>query len=319
MKKISMLLIVCIFVISYAAFSQITVLSNGYVGIGTSSPSYQFDVNGVAVIRSSSSDYFMFTSGPNGANLISSGSSTGSIGYQVPLYSLNASYVYASNIVYSSDESLKKNIQPLFSALPIIKKLRPVSFDYNFDYSKVENEKFRNQLQNDDKDRLGFIAQEVQKLLPQSVKVKESDSTLGIRMDDFIPLLVKGMQEQSARIDSLTSIIEELKASQNQVKSASIETGANLYSNEDQASLDQNIPNPFNQETKIGCFVPENSISSAILIFDMNGAQLKSHNIAGKGKQIIIINGKSLKPGMYIYALVVDGKEVDTKRMILTK
>jgi hypothetical protein len=31
------------------------------------------------------------------------------------------------------------------------------------------------------------------------------------------------------------------------------------------------------------------------------------------------INGNSFEPGMYLYALVIDGKEVDTKRMILTK
>jgi len=39
----------------------------------------------------------------------------------------------------------------------------------------------------------------------------------------------------------------------------------------------------------------------------------------GKGKQSVTINGNSLQPGMYLYALVIDGKEVDTKRMILTK
>ena len=42
-------------------------------------------------------------------------------------------------------------------------------------------------------------------------------------------------------------------------------------------------------------------------------------NVNGKGKQTVTINGNSLEPGMYLYALVIDGKEVDTKRMILTK
>jgi hypothetical protein len=40
--------------------------------------------------------------------------------------------------------------------------------------------------------------------------------------------------------------------------------------------------------------------------------------IIGKMLQITM-SGNSLEPGMYLYALVVDGKEVDTKRMILTK
>ena len=47
--------------------------------------------------------------------------------------------------------------------------------------------------------------------------------------------------------------------------------------------------------------------------------QLQQYNITGKGKQTVTINGNSFEPGMYLYALVIDGKEVDTKRMILTK
>jgi len=33
----------------------------------------------------------------------------------------------------------------------------------------------------------------------------------------------------------------------------------------------------------------------------------------------ITIKGSELNPGMYLYTLIVDGKEVDTKRMILTE
>jgi hypothetical protein len=47
--------------------------------------------------------------------------------------------------------------------------------------------------------------------------------------------------------------------------------------------------------------------------------ELQQYSINGKGKQSVTINGNSLEPGMYLYSLVIDGKEVDTKRMILTK
>lgn len=316
-----MFLFVCFVVVSTGSFAQITVLSNGYVGLRNSNPSYPIDIQGVTVIRpsSSSTPYAMFTTGTNGFNLYPSSSHTGMIGYQSVIYSVNADYVYATNIVYSSDERLKKNIQPINSAMLIIKKLRPVSFDYNFDYSMVEKENFRIKLQNDDKNRLGFIAQEVQKILPQSVKVKEADSTLCIRMDDFIPLLVKGMQEQSVKIDSLKSVIEEMKTSQSILKSATISTGSTTNLSEDLASLEQNIPNPFSKETKIGCTIPESSSSSVLYIYNMNGTQLQQHNVNGKGKQTVNISSNSLEPGMYFYALVVDGRDVDTKRMILTK
>lgn len=37
-----------------------------------------------------------------------------------------------------------------------------------------------------------------------------------------------------------------------------------------------------------------------------------------KGEGAIIIEGNSLTQGMYIYSLIVNGNEVDAKRMILT-
>ena len=51
----------------------------------------------------------------------------------------------------------------------------------------------------------------------------------------------------------------------------------------------------------------------------MQGTQLQQYNLTAKGKQEITINGNSFVPGMYLYSLVIDGKEIDTKRMILTK
>jgi len=38
-----------------------------------------------------------------------------------------------------------------------------------------------------------------------------------------------------------------------------------------------------------------------------------------RGESSQWISGSELSAGMYLYALIVDGKEVDTKRMILTK
>jgi hypothetical protein len=51
----------------------------------------------------------------------------------------------------------------------------------------------------------------------------------------------------------------------------------------------------------------------------MNGVQLKSYSIPEKGKGNITIQGAEFSAGMYLYALIADGKVIDTKRMILTK
>jgi hypothetical protein len=321
MKKISILLFVCFVVVSNFAFSQIKVTSTGNVllGVGNTNTLHPIDILGTTYIRPSATGDFMFIgSDPTyGFVLNPSSDYKGYIGWYSRMYAVSAKYIYGTNILYSSDERLKKNIKSLDTALPIIQKLRPVTFDYNLDYSKVSEGKLKQKLQYDDKNRLGFIAQEVQKILPQSVKVNESDSTLCIQLIDFIPILVKGMQEQTVRIDSLKSVIDELKIAQNNLKSATI-TGVDNTLNSI-AVLDQNVPNPFSQETKIGCTIPDSSTSAVLYIYNMNGTQLQQHNLNGNGKQTITINGNSLNPGMYLYALVVDGKEVDTKRMILTK
>ena len=322
MKKISILLLVCFVVVSTGAFAQIKVLSNGNVGLGAgnTTPGNPVDLLGTTVIRPTSSGvYLRFSTDTYGFTLNPSSAHNGQIGYQTSFRSVNSDYVYSNGVLLTSDSKFKINVKQLDLAMPLIKKLRPVTFDYTFDYSKVENDILRTKLQDEDKNRLGFIAQEVKEVLPQAVKEREADSTLCIRMDDFIPLLVKGLQEQSLKIDSLQSAIVEMRTSQNLLKSATISTGSTTYLSENRASLEQNIPNPFSQETRIGCTIPESSGTSVLYIYNMNGTQLQQYNVNGKGKQIVTINGNSLEPGMYLYALVVDGQEVDTKRMILTK
>jgi len=56
-----------------------------------------------------------------------------------------------------------------------------------------------------------------------------------------------------------------------------------------------------------------------ILIFNMQGTLIKTYNNLYVGKGQININSGELIPGMYMYTLIADGKEVDTKKMILTK
>jgi hypothetical protein len=85
------------------------------------------------------------------------------------------------------------------------------------------------------------------------------------------------------------------------------------------AFLYQNIPNPFTVSTEIKYFLPESVTNATIYIYNMNGLQIKSCPIQVKGNGSITINGSELKAGMYIYTLIAGGKEVDTKRMILTE
>jgi len=84
------------------------------------------------------------------------------------------------------------------------------------------------------------------------------------------------------------------------------------------ALLYQNAPNPFNQNTVIKYFVPYESKQSFLYVYDLKGTQLRSYNL-NKGDCNVTIYGNELIAGIYLYSLVVDGKMVDTKQMILTE
>jgi hypothetical protein len=71
--------------------------------------------------------------------------------------------------------------------------------------------------------------------------------------------------------------------------------------------------------TAIKYYIPETVQNAIIYIYDMNGKQLKSYTISMRGNNLIIINGSEFNPGMYLYTLIADSKEIDTKRMILTE
>ena len=137
----------------------------------------------------------------------------------------------------------------------------------------------------------------------------------------LVPVLVSSIQEQQQIIESQNAIIEEIRtqlygmqeALHHLVKrSDSLATAANSY-------LDQNIPNPFNDETTIGYYVSPDAEYATIYIFNMTGILMQTHVIQYFGNGSIDFDGTTLDAGMYVYTLVVDGNVADSKRMILTR
>ena len=54
-------------------------------------------------------------------------------------------------------------------------------------------------------------------------------------------------------------------------------------------------------------------------IYNLEGKELKNIQVDKRGEASIEISANDLSAGMYLYALIVDGKVVDTKRLILTR
>jgi len=60
-------------------------------------------------------------------------------------------------------------------------------------------------------------------------------------------------------------------------------------------------------------------LRDGFLAQDLQGKQLMQVPITQRGESSHLISGHHFSAGMYLYALIVDGAVIDTKRMILTK
>ena len=58
--------------------------------------------------------------------------------------------------------------------------------------------------------------------------------------------------------------------------------------------------------------------NAAFCIFDMTGKTIKKLPVSS-GMESVSIGGYELGEGMFLYSLVVNGQEIDTKRMIISK
>ncbi|MEN9609944.1 MAG: hypothetical protein RLZZ628_758 [Bacteroidota bacterium] len=85
------------------------------------------------------------------------------------------------------------------------------------------------------------------------------------------------------------------------------------------AHLKQNSPNPFQKETIIPYFVPENSQTAQIVVYNSIGSIVKTLKIQTFGSGEVALQMNEFISGYYSYVLFVEGKRVDSKQMLLTQ
>jgi hypothetical protein len=111
--------------------------------------------------------------------------------------------IIANSIAGSSDLRYKTNVRSISSPLEKVKSLRGVYF--NWDQKSFPNKDFS------DKTELGFIAQEVEKVLPEVVSKDNSpEEYRSVKYDKVVALLVEAIKEQQKQIDSLKSQVKKL-------------------------------------------------------------------------------------------------------------
>lgn len=219
--------------------------------------------------------------------------------------------VSAPQFLTSSDANLKTNVKPLENISELLADITPVSYNLK---SRINSESTSQSVcaQNSEDKHLqyGFIAQEVREIYPDLV-YEDSDGLLSIDYTGFIPLLVDAFKAMKATVEEQQLEIEKLR---NPMQEKDVDP----YSETVVASLSQNRPNPFRVTTAIDCVIPESVSSAFICVYDLNGGQKLRCDIKERGNVEVTIEGNTLTAGMYIYTLVCDGHEIDSKRMILT-
>ena len=255
-------------------------------------------------------------------------------------------YVTGDGSVYSkgslltaSDESYKENITSINNSLNTIKRMRGVTYRLKGqDNETATTNTFQSDVSSRDtlsaqspvpveivnkikaekkRKKSGFIAQELEEIFPEAVYTLPNGKK-AIAYSEIIPLLVEAIKEQQNEIDEL----KQAKSIQTRsaISDADEQSDVNSLLDEKlKAKLYSNISNPFKEQTTISFFIPEASSRASIHIYNLQGKQIKQINIESRGNGSVTINGYELTPGMYMYSLIVDGKEVDTKKMILTE
>ena len=163
--------------------------SSGNFGIGTTSPQKTLDVTGTLAISNNTSSYWDFDRNNSNGTLQIADTGTDRMSLTIG----GTLTVSGDVVAYGSpsDVRLKENIKTIESALDKVSKLQGVTFDWK---------KSDNIL--DIKEDIGFIAQDVQKVVPELVRENE-DGMLSMRHQGVVPILLEAIKELEARVKEL--------------------------------------------------------------------------------------------------------------------
>ena len=242
----------------------------------------------------------------------------------------------SSALYLTSDERLKENVEHIGDALSVVSALNGVSYRYKSVARDPKTDAMFDQLaavdptgsaarykeesdqihanRSDQSTHYGFIAQEVEQVLPELVHTGKD----GMKSVDYIaviPLLVNAIQELQAQLAEVKGD-EPLKAPARAPQTTGTD---DIAAGLAVPALYQNTPNPFTSDTQIRYSLPESVLQADLYVYDLQGKQVKHIVVSDRGQSSVTIHGSELQAGMYIYALIADGQEVASKRMILTK
>ena len=108
------------------------------------------------------------------------------------------------NITANASDKRLKDIKGLITnPLSKLKQLNGVVFNWNEIANKYANHDM-------ERDHVGLIAQDVQKILPEIVKENVHNRFLGVRYEKLTPLLLEAVKELSKKVEDLENKLAEI-------------------------------------------------------------------------------------------------------------
>jgi YHS domain-containing protein len=180
MKKNSAFLILCIIALTFSANAQLKVNSTGKVGIGIDpDATYNLRLNtAIFVTGYTYPDIIIGTDPVNyGRAVYPSQNNMCRIGTPNNQFAaIYAQYHYSGSTYHFSDSRLKENFRVIEKPLEKLLLMNGLKYDFiNQGNDTISNEKEKQELLKMQKDKLGFLAQDLEKILPEAVLYKEDE------------------------------------------------------------------------------------------------------------------------------------------------
>lgn len=218
-----------------------------------------------------------------------------------------------AGIFTNSDSTLKHNVQTIPNALDQVILLRGVNFEWN---TPADTLMYGT--------RTGFIAQEVDAVIP-NVVYTNPQGVKSVSYPELIPYLVEALKQEHARNDSLSARVDSLAGvvggccnNNARTSGTSVDEQDVTLNNSGSIVLNQNIPNPYAEQTTITYYLPESTVKAQMLFYDAQGRLIKAVDLPETGNGQLNVFADDLTSGVYSYTLVVDGQIADTKKMVKT-
>jgi len=222
----------------------------------------------------------------------------------------------------NSDQKIKRDVRDFSSAMDIVKQLKPKTYFFKTDEYKKLNLPRQKQY--------GFIAQELEQVVPELVKIsqqpvgthangeRKTEELKAVNYTELIPILTRAIQEQQQQIDELKQMLIKLAGQPVSAETGAVEDVKTMNAIVSNASLEQNTPNPVVRATSIRYNIPGGLKNAQLRITDFSGKTFKQIALNGNDAGTINIDASALINGTYTYSLLVDGKIIESKKMVVS-